>query len=198
MLGIDYSFSRPNPNAIHAAGYGFVMRYLSPDPAKNLTKAEAEGLLNAGLAIGLVWESTAQRALGGAVAGEVDAEMAEHQAEQLGYPAPCPIWFAVDFDPSGSLPAVADYFAGVGRAKRLHPWGAYGGLALEHIDHGIWWQTCAWSGQVVHPSAIVYQRLSPTKTIVGAQAGSWDEDVLLRPAWLWSRRISDGGVLVRP
>jgi hypothetical protein len=43
-LGIDYSYGRPRPSAIAAAGYSFVCRYLSGNPAKNLTAAEADAL----------------------------------------------------------------------------------------------------------------------------------------------------------
>src|ERR1700678_3606118 len=35
QYGVDYSFARPSPASITAAGYTFVVRYSSNDPGKN-------------------------------------------------------------------------------------------------------------------------------------------------------------------
>ena len=61
----DFSYARPVPAAIKAAGYVGVWRYLSGGtPGKDITFAEFESYLNTGLGVGLVWETSAQAALG--------------------------------------------------------------------------------------------------------------------------------------
>src|ERR1700722_9770413 len=108
-LGIDYSYARPNPGEIKNAGYDWVMRYLSTEPTNNLTASEAAGLLQVGLGIGLVWETTAERALLGTTAGSEDAAAANSQADALGYPENCPIFYAVDFGATaGQITEVED------------------------------------------------------------------------------------------
>jgi hypothetical protein len=54
--GIDYSFSRPTPQEILAAGNKFVMRYVPYGTGKDLTKPEMDSLLNAGLQVGFVFQ----------------------------------------------------------------------------------------------------------------------------------------------
>ncbi len=84
---VDYSFTHPVPARIKAAGYVGVMRYLSPGPnAKNLTTAERDALLAAGLSIGVVWETVANRAAQGFDAGAHDAQVANGQADGLAIP----------------------------------------------------------------------------------------------------------------
>jgi hypothetical protein len=131
-----------------AAGVSFVCRYLSSEPGKGLTAAEARGYSAAGLDLVTVWETTADRALAGEAAGEIDAKLARAMAAKCGQPPGRPIYFAVDLETTAH--AVAPYFHGV--AKVLGPAGAgvYGsyavcsGLLGAHIiDYD--WQTYAWS-----------------------------------------------------
>ena len=147
-FGVDYAYGRPNPKKLYAAGVRWVGRYLSPDPAKNLTRAESAGLAAAGIKRVLVWESTANRALDGIDAGIADARQALHQANVLGAPLEAVIYFAIDFDATG--PDVKPYFEGV-RSVLGNRAGAYGGYtALAYLrDQRIVekvWQTYAWSG----------------------------------------------------
>jgi hypothetical protein len=186
-LLVDYSFTVPTPAAIRAAGYSGVIRYLSPDPGKNLSPHERDGLLEAGLSITLVWESTGGRAGQGQAAGAVDAHAAEKQASTLGYPGTCPLFYA---DDSGQLnaAAIAPYFDGVESAT-TYPVGIYGSLAVIQGIKVPWkWQTSAWSGVdrrgngLVSPQAHLYQREHPT--VAHPLAGT-DENVVLLdfPRW---------------
>jgi len=77
---IDYSFSRPAPSDIAGAGYVGVIRYLSGGGnRKDITRDELDALHGAGLAVGLVWETTASRAGEAQYAGRLDAENATHR-----------------------------------------------------------------------------------------------------------------------
>jgi hypothetical protein len=197
-LLIDYSAARPAPAIIKTVGYSGVMRYLSNDPGKNLQPAERDALLAAGLSIGLVWETTANRAQDGYAAGLADAKVAEAQARALGYPSSCPIFFAVDFDADPA--AVKAYFDGVRAGLVDHPGGIYGSLRV--VDTALadgWlpyaWQSCAWSGGVVSQRAHLYQRLKAT---VANPIADTDENVVLRPFPLWTAASSSAASDVPP
>ena len=180
-LIVDYSFSRPSPSVIKAAGYSGVMRYLSADSGKNLSKPEATALLGAGLSIGLVWETTAMRASQGRAAGASDAAAAEAQANALGYPSTAVIFYAVDYD---AMPtAVAAYFAGV--VSMAHrPVGVYGSKrVVEGTSVPYKWQACAWSGGLVSPGAHLYQRLRAT---VAHPISGTDENIILHDFPMWT------------
>jgi hypothetical protein len=178
-LAVDYSFSRPAAAAIKSAGYTAVGRYLGGSAGKQLTKSEAAALHSAGLGIWLVYESTANRALAGKVAGAADAKAAAADAAALGYPVGCPIFFAVDFD---AAPAqVAAYFDGV-RSVLGDRAGVYGGYKITTAGLAPWrWQTAAWSGGKLDQAAHLYQRVRMTHPISGC-----DENVICKalPVWL--------------
>src|SRR4051812_39940008 len=114
VFGVDYAWGRPGTAALGRAGVKFVCRYLSHDTTgKNLTPSEARQLTSAGIWIVVVWESTAERALGGHAAGGADAKEARRQADAAGMPAGRPIYFAVDFDAtSGQQAAINSYLDG--------------------------------------------------------------------------------------
>src|SRR5690606_6517968 len=81
VFGVDYSWGRPGVAALKRAGVKFVCRYLSHDTTgKNLTRAEAEELSDAGLWIVVVWQTTKNRPLDGRAAGVADARDAAAQA----------------------------------------------------------------------------------------------------------------------
>ena len=182
----DYAWTVPPPQAIRAAGYVGVLRYLSHDPGKDLTPAELAALHAAGLSVGIVWETTADRALSGLDGGRADGAEANTRADALGWPAGRPVFLAVDFGATpDQLPAVLDYLRG---AHCGRPVGVYGSAAVVDAAAGsglagFCWQTEAWSGTTVSPHANVYQRVTPTLTIPGVPAGSWDEDVALTADW---------------
>jgi hypothetical protein len=182
VLLVDYSKARPTPAAIKAAGYAGVVRYLSLDADKNLSPAERDGLLTAGQSITLVWETEATRAGEGFAAGAMDCRAAEAQARALGYPASCPIFYAVDF---GAAPAlVLPYFTGVASAATF-PVGIYGSArVVEGVSVAPWkWQAAAWSAGRVSPLAHLYQRVTPT---VAHPITDTDENVICRAFPTWS------------
>lgn len=153
---LDYSFARPSPAQIKAKGYVGVMRYLAPElkpgePNPKVIQApEFAALLAAGLAVGLNWESYANRAREGEIAGHSDAYEALKQSDALGYHGP--IYFSVDYDaPPGDQPALNAYFQGAALVLSKARLGAYGGywplsrlFNAGLITYG--WQTVAWSG----------------------------------------------------
>src|SRR5664279_4360859 len=122
-LGVDYAWQHPTL----PGGCTFVLRYLSNDPSKNLTRVEADSLRAQGQDIGVVWETTTNEVDGGYVAGVSAAQKAEQQAVAAGMPAGSPIYFAVDYDAqvgpiiSGYFQGAAEVLGGVGRV------GGYGG-----------------------------------------------------------------------
>lgn len=167
---VDYSFGRPtSPAALKAQGIKLVMRYLSPPPnAKNLTKAEAQGLLSAGLGILLGWETNANRALTGRAGGRADGHAAANLAESLGAPHGLTIYYAVDFDTDRNQPnqwaVIAEYFRGVDEETRYKV-GVYGEADILEYLHGLGvvtseWQTYAWSGGRLSSEADLYQYLN--------------------------------------
>ena len=127
----DYSWARPDPAAIKAAGFVAVCRYISHDrTGKTLTLPEANALHAAGLGIVLNFEDSTRRTEGGLGAGQADAVFANGYADSLGAPPDVPIYYSVDTDPGSPIRgAVLDYFRGVASVHR-RPAGAYGGAVL--------------------------------------------------------------------
>ena len=176
MLGLDYSGGRPSGAAVHAAGYGFVARYLPNGLVSarvNLSAAEVADMHGAGVAVVMVWESQASRATAGRAAGIEDATYAMAQANVVGLPG-LPIYFAVDFDlpdyspaatsPVAKLGPVGEYFGGVASVLGLARTGVYGGYwaVRRCLDAGLAryaWQTAAWSGGNVDTRIHLFQRL---------------------------------------
>lgn len=188
LSGIDTAtpLSAAQAAQIHAQGYRFVARYLSTaGNPKNLTAPEAQAILRAGLGIVLVFETTAQRQLGGHAAGIADANLAAAQARVCGAPLGVPIYFAADWDVQPSeLPEVGAYLAGAGLAIGEHRVGEYGGLrvctyAIEHGLAAYAWQTLAWSGGVWNPSAQLRQ-VENGVTVAGV---SCDRDLAVHPEY---------------
>lgn len=162
--GVDYSWARPGGAALAATGKTFAMRYVPypGDGGKGLTAPERDDLHANGIAIGLVFESTAGRPKEGTPAGMLDAEQCLASGKRLGFPDDRPFYFAVDFDARG--PEVASYFLGAFSVLGTRT-GAYGSdrvLAyLRDAGYTSWhWQTYAWSGGREFPGRHVYQYLN--------------------------------------
>lgn len=194
QLSIDYAWARPKPAAVHAAGYVAVWRYLSTDASKNLSKAEAAELHAASLGIGCVWETTAQRALGGAAAGAADGAASAAQAVAVGLPHGCPLLVNIgDFAASsGEVGTIhAYYFAW---REATSPWqtGGYGTRYL--IDslyargaRGLFWQNAmddaGVKGSTVSSHAGLYQRIAHTRPLIaGMKASDYDENITVNGA----------------
>lgn len=124
---LDYSFARPDPAAIKRAGVVGVVRYLGHGAGKLISGPELERLHRAGLAVGFVWETSANRMDVGAGGGASDARQANAQADALGVPTDRPIYFANDQNRFTS--AHLDYMRGA-RDNSRRPVGPYGNSAL--------------------------------------------------------------------
>jgi len=152
-FGLDYAWSKPSVSAMQSLNVKFVCRYLSYDTSgKNLTKAEAQALSNAGIWCVVVWETTANRALSGRSGGRDDALSAQHQATACGMPDDRPIYFAVDFDATAAqqdtIHAYIDGAASVLGRDRVGMYAGYGPIrrAFDAGKIAFGWQTYAWSG----------------------------------------------------
>jgi len=197
VLGVDNT-TGCDPQALKAAGFDAVFRYLSNSPGKNLVMSsppydgELRGYLDAGVAVVLNWEATGQLTTDAhpgdpAGQGRDDAMRAQDQATRLGYTS-APIYFSIDYD-CGDWAGLTAYFQGVasvlGGVARV---GAYGGgWVIKHLlDNGLItyaWQTLAWSGlpdgtRYIDPRIHVLQRIGEV-TIAGAAC---DVDEIRQPA----------------
>lgn len=194
-IAVDYSFARPDPQAMVAAGVKLVVRYISPSRAhpKNLNAAERDALHTAGLAILLVWENAVADPAKGAALGTSHGTQARAYALDLGYPTGIPIIVAVDFNvqPAQIPHPVIDYLRAF-RDAASWPIGVYGGkLAVDNA--AIWdvstlgWQTEAWSAGKVSTYADCLQHIHARPQI--AALGAVDDNTVLHAFTAWSAPI---------
>ena len=161
-LGIDTAarITAAQAKKLRENGVSFAARYITP--GKSLDAAEITALRDAGLAILLCWESTAERMKGGARAGAEDSERAQWFAQKLGIPAGTVIFFAADYDvPAADFEAVEAYLRTARANIDDYGVGLYGPEAViaEMSRRGAcyyYWQCCAWSNQRL-PVADVWQ-----------------------------------------
>jgi hypothetical protein len=190
---LDYSTSRPGISLLKSAGVTAVGRYIGWDSVsgfhsigKNLTRAEAQRYLDAGIDIFLAFEYAADAAAHGADQGRKDGNLAMSQLAQLGAPPSMGVYFAVDYDIPDFAPHLPDtpgnamaklgpigqYFAAIKALKHSYEIGCYGGYyAVKRcFDAGLTtlgWQTVAWSGGQRDDRAQIYQ-LASGAPVVGA------------------------------
>jgi hypothetical protein len=198
MKGLDYSWGRPGGAAIAAAGFEFCIRYVpySGDGGKGLTLPELADLHEHGIAVGLVFESVAERARAGRTAGERDARQVSLALTALGWPADRPVYFAVDFEASyAQLPMVMEYLRGAASVLGIERTGVYGSYrvvreAAEQDAARWYWQTYAWSGGQVYERNHVYQYLNDQRLNGAAvdfnegtkgDIGAWEAPSMARP-----------------
>lgn len=121
--------------ALYNAGYRYVGRYLTGTVlrdgfrvSKALSKAEADAILEAGLAIIPIYQDGGERSAHFSRSrGKADAEKAYVAAKALGIPDESIIYFAVDFDAMGSdLDSILAYFDAVTRTMKDYYVGIYG------------------------------------------------------------------------
>jgi hypothetical protein len=169
LRGLDYAGGIPPAAAISAAGYRFVVRYLTPGgpalPGKLLTRAEYASLIAAGVAVTVNWETSAIRMKGGHDAGVADARDADAAARKIGHPSSKPIYFSADWDttPADQI-AIDAYLRGAAEVLGPDRVGVYGSyyVVKRCLDNGTarWaWQTLAWSGGQTDPRAHIFQRI---------------------------------------
>lgn len=162
--GVDYSFGRPSPAALKAAGKLFAIRYIPyfGDGGKGVTEAEIAALHKEGLSVAFVFESYAGRILEGRLSGEQDASHSAAVLTLLGAPPGQPVYFACDIDVRsvGEFDQVADYMDGakyiLGR-KRVGIYGSYSVMRYFSTTIEYLWQTYAWSGGLVYENLDLYQ-----------------------------------------
>ena len=165
--GVDYSFGRPSPTCL-AAGYDFVFRYVGRDPrgGKDITKAEADQLIAAGLTIAVVYQPKAAYLPQGFEAGRAAATQGHTDAQRAGMPPSRPLYLSVDRDPASFSPGnwaeLDAYFQGASAVLGVGRVGVYGArsvidrlLTRRFATYG--WQTRAWSGGVWSTRAHVRQ-----------------------------------------
>ncbi|RKN85873.1 DUF1906 domain-containing protein [Paenibacillus ginsengarvi] len=157
MTSVTKGFDCATPlNASLAAafkeqGFDFVCRYLVPQGWKRLTREEAEAISEAGLSLVSVYETTADRALGGREAGLRDGVIAARTAQAIGQPEGSAIYFAVDFDATAAqMPTIIEYIRAAGEASPAYVTGVYGSSAVIEAVRAAgacsrFWQTYAWS-----------------------------------------------------
>lgn len=146
-LVYDYSFARPDPGAMKASGAVGVVRYLGYG-SKVIGGGERDALRAAGLQIALVWETSADRTSSGYGAGQSDAQVANGQADALGFPDGRPLYFATDgnvFDDT-----ILAYYQGA-RDNSKRPVGPYGNTDLIDSCAGrlglrYGWKVQTWGG----------------------------------------------------
>lgn len=137
--------------AFKSDGFVFVCRYLVPSGWKRLTPEEAEWISESGLMLVSVFETTADRALGGRAAGLQDGAIAVRTAAQVGQREGTAIYYAVDFDATpAQMPTVLAYLQAAGEASPGFLTGVYGSYrVIEAVKAaGVcsrFWQTYAWS-----------------------------------------------------
>lgn len=144
-------------------GYSFCGRYLAPAGWKVVTADEAARIHDAGLAILLVWETTADRAKSGAEGGAQDGAQAASKAAALGVPAGTVIYYAVDYDAGHSdYDAIEAYLRAASSASAPYAVGVYGSYRVIEEMHrrgacAAFWQCCAWSYGRLSEYADAYQ-----------------------------------------
>lgn len=150
--GCDYSWERPDLQALHDAGYTFVSRYLGYDTTgKNLTATEAQRIHAAGMSIMLNFEYNPRGALNGFAQGQADAAISQQQSQQIGAPTETPIYFSLDWNVQPpEMASVYAYLDGAASVLGRERVGVYGGLAVVSNpgvrQRAAWlWQTYAWS-----------------------------------------------------
>src|SRR5487761_1098512 len=97
--GVDfYSPEALTPAQLVAANRRAVLRYIAPGNPKGATPQEVHGDIWGGVSVGFIFESWANRSLGGAQAGINDGTLSGQWLSSIGaHDGVCAYW-AVDFD----------------------------------------------------------------------------------------------------
>jgi hypothetical protein len=201
---IDYAMRQIPAADIRAAGYSGVINYVSLSRpgssfgAKPITRPYAESLTAAGLVIvsnyqygkpGGTAPSDFTRGLAGGVA---DARTAWQLHTAAGGGQSAPIFFSVDDDIDRNTwnTLALPWFRGINSVLGVQRTGVYGGIdvcqwaAADGVigssrtpGHRWAWQTRAWSGSRIEPTAVLYQRVVSTASNPGPLVGGIEVDV---------------------
>ncbi len=196
IKGIDTAtpLTAATASAVKAAGYAFAGRYLVPASGtlkwKALTASEAKLITDAGLRLLTVWETSADRVLGGAGAGASDGAQAYTCAKAINMPSDGIIYFAVDYEATDAqMDTIAAYLQAARAQTEEYEIGVYGSyriveaMAARGVCKGFW-QCLAWSYGAKSDALTVYQG-EFNKTVGGVSvdindcsdmdaAGIWD------------------------
>jgi hypothetical protein len=213
-LGADYSFDRPGGAALKAAGVKSVGRYVpySTSGTHGLDKEELKDLLDHGISIWFVHETTANRMLAGYEAGRVDARHSRNQLNGLGIHNSTPVYFAVDFDSKApDLGPIVSYLDGAASEIGWGCVGVYGSWSVCINVAGLtptkhFWQTYAWSGGRKFDRRSIYQYRNGQKLngadidyneCYGTDWGQWppEEDVTKDEVVELINKLKDDGDL---
>lgn len=201
---IDFAAHQIPAEHIRAAGYAGVVNYVSLSRpgtnfgAKPITRPYAESLTRAGLVIisnyqyGKPGGSAPSDFTRGYAGGVADARAAWQLHTAAGGGRSAPIFFSIDEDISRETwnRVALQWFRGINSVLGVQRTGVYGGIDVCHwaaVDGVIgnsrtpgrvWaWQTRAWSGNRIHPNAVLYQRVVSTKSNPGPLVGGFEVDV---------------------
>lgn len=166
--------------------------------AKPITRSYADSLTAAGLVIvsnyqyGKPGGSTPSDFTRGYAGGVADARTAWRLHTAAGGGQSAPIFFTIDEDINRNtwIHTALPWFRGINSVLGVQRTGVYGGVRVcqwAAADGVIgssstpgrrWaWQTRAWSGDQVHPAAVLYQRVVSTASNPGPKVGGFEVDV---------------------
>ncbi|OMC14052.1 DUF1906 domain-containing protein [Mycobacterium colombiense] len=201
---IDFAARQIPAQQIRAAGYSGVVNYVSMSRpgssfgAKPITRSYADSLIAAGLAIvsnyqyGKPGGSAPSDFTRGYAGGVADARTAWSLHTAAGGGQSAPIFFTIDEDINRDTwnHTALPWFRGINSVLGVQRTGVYGGVRVcqwAAADGVIgssstpgrrWaWQTRAWSGDQVHPAAVLYQRVVSTASNPGPKVGGLEVDV---------------------
>lgn len=201
---IDFAARQIPAQQIRAAGYSGVVNYVSMSRpgssfgAKPITRSYADSLIAAGLAIvsnfqyGKPGGSAPSDFTRGYAGGVADARTAWNLHTAAGGGQSAPIFFTIDEDINRDTwnHTALPWFRGINSVLGVQRTGVYGGVRVcqwAAADGVIgssstpgrrWaWQTRAWSGDQVHPAAVLYQRVVSTASNPGPKVGGLEVDV---------------------
>lgn len=188
----DYSWGRPDLHRLHDAGCVGVIRYLGPgNGGRDVTRDEVARIHDAGLALGVVWETTTTAALAGWQAGWHDFDAANRYADSVGLPDDTPIAYAVDTDVTveQARGPIAETFHGVIARGAHRPVRPYGEAVVLDVLCGelklmpCGWQCAAWSLGFKSPHRCLYQTWPPVMnaTVDHNDMGPRECDLLWHP-----------------
>lgn len=184
--GYDWAWADISAAEVRSNGGTFAIRYLGG--GASLTPAERDELLHGGVSILLVMEQEDTMAEGGAARAVSAVATAEAQADSLGYPTNCPIFYADDHNDGDTSQEVA-FFDKVAELAR-RPWGVYSGgnvcheVSVRHPDAYTWrvetWYPAEWPAPHL-------EQLANTRNpaMVGVPEGSYDTNLQYKPIPMW-------------
>lgn len=185
--GYDWAWAQIPSSAVTSNGGSFVVRYLGG--SARLTPQERDNHFAAGVKILLVFEQEAALAEGGYGRGVAAAQQANAEADALGYPSNCTLFYADDNNDTETASEIA-FMRGVKSVGR-RPSDMYSGgnvlvdLAANGLsEHGGWMVETWYPNAGANPCMI---QLANTRepAMVGIDPSQYDTNLLLKPIPMW-------------